>query len=110
MLGTSWAADQPMNLRYDFKVGDEFVVKVCNYGISIDSKGTLYSMTGNSGTSVECYYIFRPLVKYPDSVKMAIEVSRMVGWNYDYCFDTHAGFSPLNEWDRQLTNHKGIKI
>ncbi|MBI9065512.1 MAG: hypothetical protein JEZ14_26235 [Marinilabiliaceae bacterium] len=109
LLATSWAADQPIDLRYDFKVGDEFVVKVCNYSIIADSKGELMPNYGNSRTSTEYYFTFRSLEKFADSVKMEVEVNRIILWNKAYCFDTHLSMSPLDDQDRFLLKQIGLK-
>lgn len=108
MMATSWATDQPIDLRYDFKVGDEFVVKVCNYAIIADSKGELKPIYGKSRTSAEYYFTFRALEKYPDSVKMEVEINRIILWNKAYCFDTHLSMSPLDDQDRLLLKQIGL--
>lgn len=103
------AGNKPTDLRYDFKVGDEFVVQVSNFAILESGNYILGHSYQESRTSKTYFFTFRPLQKHQDSTKMEVEISRMVAWNKSYCFDTHAGQAPLTKWDRWLQKMAGLK-
>lgn len=106
-------ASQASSLKYDFKIGDEFVVKVRSYGQGYNKSlfgGYFFSRL--NPTSLDFYFKFNPIDKKNDQTEMEVTIQRIVRWRNNRCYDTQIQESPVSSYEmvfKELIN-KSFKL
>ncbi|MBS2100226.1 DUF6263 family protein [Carboxylicivirga linearis] len=83
-------ANNSKSLKYDFNIGDEFVVKVRSYGLvhnKLSMQSVIYVNELNP-TSIDFYFLFQPLSNSRGVTKMKVDIHRVVRWHNNRCYDT----------------------
>ena len=97
-------ANNSLALKYDFKTGDEFVVKVRSYGQGYNKSlfAAGFSINTLNPSSVDFFFEFKPTGKSKKLTEMEVVIRRIVRWHNNRCYDTQIPNSAIDSYEKNV--------